>query len=168
MSTMIDRPFLDRFGFKLGIIDLDNTLCDTESLRSGGVSIKDLRLFPYAKSLLERLPCHKVLLTSGDRALQEKKIRALNIGHYFWDVFICPKPEDKEDIIINLIELFAVQNTRDIFILGDRLDVEIKFGNKLNCTTVRMLYGKYASQVPDGKRFFKPLYTVNDLAVIFN
>src|SRR3989344_2091576 len=101
-----------------------------------------------------------VLVTQGNPAQQRKKIALLGISHYF-DHILTPHTGEKEQAFresMNLLKLTA----DEILIVGDRIDAEIKMGNKLGMTTVRILQGKYSRLSPEHE-LEKPDFTIKEI-----
>jgi FMN phosphatase YigB (HAD superfamily) len=155
---------------KLIIFDLDNTLLDTtgqlDIILEG--DINSIVPFPKTISVLETIQKAGIpmaLVTFGVQERQLKKIEVLNIGHFFDDITICEYPEEKQAAFEKLLEKYSSIDKKDIYIVGDRIDVEIMFGNMLGCTTVQMCFGKYVDLKPENE-FQIPKYKIHTIEEI--
>lgn len=92
------------------------------------------------------------LLTSGYRRLQQAKIEALGIAHFFDEIHIDAVDESdsgKAAIIANLL-LLRKWNREDILIVGDSAANEIEAGFQLGLSTVQILRpGVVATELAD-------------------
>jgi FMN phosphatase YigB (HAD superfamily) len=55
---------------------------------------------------------------------------------------------DKLDCFKKILEKHQVKNPKEVFVVGDRIDSEIKYGNRLGMTTVYLNRGKYSAIKP--------------------
>src|SRR3989344_7084975 len=131
------------------IFDLDDTLYDTSD-RLDGVTpnFETMKLYRGARSMLQSLRCDLVLVTFGDRRRQERKIDTLGVREYFKEVLICSKTEKKHDLFKNILKKYRIKNPQEVFVIGDRIDSEIRYGKKLGCRTVHFKRGKYSKLLP--------------------
>ena len=134
------------------IIDLDDTLTNTtRDLKGSRKRIKRLTLVRGARKFLKKYQrrVEIILLSAGEDAWQQKKIELVGIRNYLSHIMIVPSPKEKESAIRSLVYSLSVTRS-NVFVIGDRLDIEVLAGNMLGCTTVRMILpeGKYAEQVP--------------------
>jgi len=108
-----------------------------------------ISLFPGAENLLESLRNNYklVLITSGSRKQQNKKIDVLGIRDYFDHIFIDELNE--KDKLFSFIPGLLNLNHNEILVVGDRIDQEIEIGNKLGMKTIRVLHGKFLNLQPD-------------------
>lgn len=143
---------------KLVIFDLDDTLFDTTGMSSCGISVDAITAFPGTLDLLTALKEKGIisaLVSFGGLAFQEKKMEVLGIRNYFNDVLFCNLPENKLPLFKHLMQKYAIEDSREVVVVGDRIDREIMFGNMLGCITVQIRHGKHkglkagnATQVP--------------------
>jgi len=146
------------------LFDLDDTLYSRSEQLSDNYTEKDLSritLFPGVTHLLTQKKLNqkcmtKVLVTKGDNHLQQQKINHLGIDHYFQKVLICPRDEDKKSCFEKAIKDFSDE---DVWVIGNRLDSEIRYGKELGLKTIYLRHGKYASLQP------KDAYEVPDYEV---
>tara|TARA_Y100000034_G_C6673233_1_gene295686 strand:- start:147 stop:620 length:474 start_codon:yes stop_codon:yes gene_type:complete len=143
------------------IFDLDNTLYDCSAQIPDNYTLKDVEgisLFSGVREFLTNFPGKLVLVThETDSGLQDKKIDMLKIRNLFDKIFICPNNEAKRDCFKQALDLFPNSKT---FVVGDRVDGEIKYGNELGCVTVRVKIGKYKNIAVKDK-FENPDYEIN-------
>jgi uncharacterized cofD-like protein len=110
-----------------------------------GVEFDDLEPYPDSLTTLESLKKRYklILITMGDLVQQNKKIDALKIRDYF-DKIIVYKEGEKESPFLDSIKFFDI-DPENILVVGDRIDSEIRCGNKLGMTTILIKRGKYKS-----------------------
>jgi len=130
------------------LVDLDDTLAETTVCMQGNPrKVHELRLVNGADKFLKRFGKQSILVTAGDRNLQEKKLAVLSIENSFREVHIVRSPKDKLDIFRKLIN-DTMPNEH--VLIGDRLDIETRAGYTLNIPSIRMRIfgGKYYATEP--------------------
>lgn len=133
------------------IFDLDDTLYDkTGQLSDDLKELNEIKLFSGVKEILDKTEIKKVLVTCGDVVLQRRKLEILGINNSFDNVFICPENEGKEEIFKFIINKYNTDRNyiynidkSKIFVVGNRIDSEIRYGNKLGLKTILLRHGKY-------------------------
>ena len=55
-----------------------------------------------------------------------------------------------------------LKNKKNIIVVGDRIDAEIRYGNMLGATTILLSYGKYKDLKPKDA-FEMPTYTIKKI-----
>jgi len=111
--------------------------------------VKTITAFPGVHDFLNSFPARKMLLTwETDKGLQDAKINILGIRSFLDDIFICNSNEEKKQCLQLIKEKHP---TEDIYVVGDRIDAEIQFGNELGMKTVRLQHGKYKDMIPQHK-----------------
>ncbi len=156
---------------KLAIFDLDDTLFDSTGQLAGSDEIDDIKLispFTDVFSTLKDLKDKKIktaLVTYGYENVQNEKVKALKVSEYFDDIIICKEPDKKFDAFKDLAKKYPIDGTKNIFIIGDRIDREIMFGNMLGMVTIRYDFGKYKNLKPEIDTQI-PHYTINSLMEI--
>jgi len=146
------------------LFDLDDTLYSRSEQLSDNYTEGDLAhitLFPGAanllkKNLLNQRQMTKVLVTKGEDYLQQQKIKNLGIKSHFQKILICPRDEDKKQCFREAMKEFP---DKDVWVIGNRLDSEIRYGNELGLKTIYLRHGKYGSLQP------KDVYEVPDYEV---
>jgi FMN phosphatase YigB (HAD superfamily) len=121
-----------------------------------------LTLVPGAEAFLKQYGAESVLLSAGVKEYQLKKLELLGITHYFRDIVIVLLPEEKAAALQKIVEKQKVL-PGSVILIGDRIDQEIRAGNRMGMKTVRMHLpeGKYARLVPEGPEE-TPAYAVRD------
>ncbi len=123
------------------IFDLDDTLYQRKGVVSDNYEgIENIKLYPGIKNILNNDKFDKVLVTMGNKEIQDKKIMLLGIKNNFSSIFICPKKKGKKEVFRKLIESYPEHKK---IVIGDRRDSEIKFANELDLTTILIKSGKY-------------------------
>ncbi len=137
------------------ILDLDSTVFDTHGLR---------RPYPDVHPMLKSLTAKHsfMLLTAGNTFAQWQKIKECDIVDYMAAIMVVKKPEDKEQALTSLIAAhhFLPEN---VAVVGDRVDIEIAYANKIGCTSVWIRRGKHTLKVPLSVEQ-KPTHTISSLA----
>ena len=134
------------------VFDLDDTLFHTSGqmkYENRWQDVKNITPFPGVPEFLNSFPAKKVLLTwETDKGLQDAKIDQLGIRPFFEEIVICYSNEEKKQCLANLQQKYP---SEEIYVIGDRIDAEIQFGNELGMKTVRLSYGKYKEMTPQHK-----------------
>jgi len=134
------------------VFDLDDTLFHSSAqMRRETMweDVKTITAFPGVHDFLNSFPARKMLLTwETDKGLQDAKINILGIRSFLDDIFICNSNEEKKQCLQLIKEKHP---TEDIYVVGDRIDAEIQFGNELGMKTVRLQHGKYKDMIPQHK-----------------
>ena len=142
----------DRFRFNNLIFDLDDTLYfKTEQLGDdyGFEDIDNISIpieeIEYLKDLSEKNNMY--IVTKGDEKFQRRKIEVLGLEDIFAkeNIHIVPLKEDKKELFKEITNDTPGIKT---YIIGDRIDSEIQYGNELGLETIRMMKGKYSDMIP--------------------
>lgn len=151
---------------KIIIFDLDDTLYDRYGqLDESYANLPNIRPFQDTIPLLKSLKGKKILVSRGDKLIQQKKIDILGIRSFFDEIYICSNVEEKKEIFENTIKEQKIVNKKNLIIVGDRIDAEIRFGKMLGATTVLILHGKYKDLKPKDA-FEIPDYTIKNIGEI--
>jgi FMN phosphatase YigB (HAD superfamily) len=140
------------------IVDLDDTLClTTKCLRGDASRVNELKLAFDADTFLNRYGKQSILVTTGDKVLQEKKLSVLGITNSFKEVHIIDPQKVKMDVFL---QIMGNSKGSKCWVMGDRPDVEIRAGSMLGISTIRMriVGGKYYRLEPRN-RMEKPTLT---------
>ncbi|MEK6809832.1 MAG: HAD hydrolase-like protein, partial [Nanoarchaeota archaeon] len=121
------------------VFDLDDTLYGCTGQMKEATKWEDARrIVPFSGviELLSSFPAEKILLSrETDAGLQDIKIDALGIRAYFSKIYLCRKNDEKR----GLLEIIKGDySSEDIWVVGDRIDAEIQYGNELGMKTVRL------------------------------
>lgn len=134
------------------VFDLDDTLYDCSGQVKHETRWQDAKRiapFPGALDVLSSHPAKKILLSrETDTGLQDVKIDALGIRDYFVKIYLCQRSEEKKTFLEKIQQEYS---SEDIWVVGDRIDSEIQYGNELGMKTVRLCYGKYKAMEPQHK-----------------
>lgn len=142
----------DRFRFNNLIFDLDDTLYfKTEQLGDdyGFEDIDNISIpsedMDYLKELSGKNNMY--IVTKGDEKFQRRKIEVLGLEDIFAkeNIHIVPLKEDKKELFKEITNDTPGIKT---YIIGDRIDSEIQYGNELGLETIRMMKGKYSDMIP--------------------
>jgi len=125
----------------LCIVDLDDTLAwTTRDLRGSWDRIPLLTLVPGARAFLTCRKYELVLVSAGRNDVQRRKIAVLGIGAYFRKIIIVASPAEKSEAIRRVAKDLRYA-PREIAVIGDRVEYEIRAGNRLGCYTIRVRLG---------------------------
>lgn len=144
-------PYFSRINQELcklhGIIDPQTVSRISEAADGGydSVPIQGIKPFPGVRQLLAKLQKQftLVLISMGKEDRQRQKIKELKLESYF--DFICTvdgKTRSKSSCLRQVLEMYHF-SPREICVVGDRIDSEIRHGNELGMITIRLLHGKY-------------------------
>lgn len=153
---------------KIVVFDLDDTLYDrTRQVRDTHFSkdINKITPFNAAKDILSIEDYKKILLATAKTGIpiQEKKLRILGIKNYFDETIFCSADEEKQEALNKIVRKYRVANTKNILVIGNRRDVEIRYGNLAGCITVLLNQGKYSSLQPKDA-YEAPNYSIRELS----
>ena len=136
------------------ILDLDSTVFDTHGLR---------RPYPDVHPMLKSLAAKHsfMLLTAGNEFAQWQKIKECDIVNYMAAIMVVERPEDKEQALASLVAAYHFL-PENVAVVGDRVDVEIAYANKIGCASVWIRRGIHTLKVPleVGQ---KPTHTISSL-----
>jgi|SRR3989344_4197783 len=133
--------------FKTIIFDLDDTLYDTSGrLDDATPNFEGMKLLPGVREILEQIKAKKILLTHGSEAIQNKKIDTLGLKNLFDEIIIVATNAEKLSVFEKIKSEFP--NPKEVAVVGDRRDAEIRFGNICGFTTILIPGFKYKSLAP--------------------
>jgi FMN phosphatase YigB (HAD superfamily) len=153
---------------KLLIFDLDDTLftCDRSIKKNEDwENITSAEPFSGVVEFLHDFHGKKMLVTKETHPnLQNKKLDLLGIKNFFNRIMVCYKNEEKKELFSKII----VENPGvEIWVIGDRIDSEIRYGNELGLKTILLKKGKYKTlKAKDG--FEVPNYEINEFVELSN
>jgi FMN phosphatase YigB (HAD superfamily) len=145
------------------ILDLDDTVANTTRDLEGDLKkLKSLTLVRGAAQFLEKYGKKSVILTMGYEPEQRAKVEALYLDRLVRHVHIVASYKKKQEWLERLVTNNH-EHRQTLVVVGDRVDQEIRMGNELDLTTVRMRlpHGKYFDRDPSCG-LEKPDYTVSD------
>ncbi len=115
--------------------------------------VGEISLFPEATPLLKKLGekgIKRVLVTSGLHARQQRKIEILGLDKLMDLTLIHDlekSPVSRERLFKNVLKELSLQPD-EVLSVGDRIQREIRIGNKLGMITVRVLHGRFKKLKP--------------------
>jgi len=130
----------------VAIWDLDDTLYHRHVQVGDDYSgTHDIVLFPDALPALTKPDQIDILVTKESReGVQGVKLDALGIRERFEEIHTVRRDEDKREVFASIRERFALP----IYVIGDRVDSEILYGNELGMMTILCPRGKYLFRKP--------------------
>ncbi len=114
--------------------------------------VEDIQLFPGVLELFSRLRekgIKLIVISTGLHSRQMKKIELLGLKNAVDLVIITDleKGESKEKDFRKALAQFKL-DAKEVLCIGDRIQSEIKIGNLLGMTTIRLLHGRYKNLQP--------------------
>jgi len=108
---------------------------------------------------LNTVPSIDLFLVAKDKAKRYEQIDNLNIKQFFKEIII--EPEKTVGLFIHCRKQ-CPEETR-FFVVGDRVNLEIKLGNECGMTTIWFKSGKFAVDSPN-EDIAKPDHIIRNLA----
>jgi FMN phosphatase YigB (HAD superfamily) len=134
---------------KILVFDLDNCMYDSHGIDG------PVELYPDVRDVVVDLAKRHmlVLLTAGDHEVQWDKILKSDIVKNFRHVMIVPEKGEKKFTMLEVLRRLpeVVLPEHKVIVIGDRIDLEIKYANELKYTSVRVRRGKYRDDEPKTK-----------------
>lgn len=151
---------------KLIIFDLDDTLYDRfGQLDETYRNLPNIKLFDDAIYVLKSVKVPKILVSFGDYAIQQKKIEVLGLRKYFDEVDICATIGEKKKLFEGIVKKFRIKDPKEVVVVGDRIDSELRFGKMLGFVTIRLIWGKYKDLKPKDE-YEVPDHTIKKLSEV--
>jgi len=111
-----------------------------------GENLEQAQVYPEVEEFLQSSKDTKILVTKElVPGLQQKKIDHLGIKKWFDEIIICSSDQEKKDYFQKIKEKYV---GRQIWVIGDRITSEIRWGNKLGLKTIQIYLGKYKDLKP--------------------
>lgn len=133
------------------------------------IDISDITVFPDVMDTLIQLKARGyrlVLVTSGDKEIQRKKIDVLGLNNrYFDDIVITGrnKVQAKSDCFQEIMKRYDLQ-PEEIICVGDKIDDELTAGKSLGITTVMFEHGRhYKAYLKVQDKYIKPDYFIKHI-----
>lgn len=156
---------------KLIIFDLDDTIFDTTGQLDGSYkNLESIKIFLGMLKILKNLKRRGFILglvSTGNKNIQRRKIEILKIESFFDDILFCENSYKKINLFKKIIKKYSIKNTKHVFVVGDRIDREIMFGNMLDCITIRILHGKWKYLKPKNRNQI-PKFTIRSIGELNN
>lgn len=114
--------------------------------------VENIALFPdvlKTLAMLKKRGIKLVLITSGIYSRQLKKIKLLGLEGKFQEVYVhdIEKDPSKYAKFMKALEKMKL-SPRNVLAVGDKISSEIRMGNKIGMTTVRILRGRFSKIKP--------------------
>jgi FMN phosphatase YigB (HAD superfamily) len=146
------------------IFDLDDTLYDRTGQMPDNYTEEDIQKitpFPQVKEFFQSFSGRKILVTrETDPGLQSRKIHSLGLQSYFDQIIVCHSDGEKKNAFQDIKQSFPGE---EIIVVGDRIDLEIKYGKELGLKTVWLRHGNHKERLP--REFGEvPDYVINEFS----
>jgi putative hydrolase of the HAD superfamily len=109
------------------------------------LDIKDITLFPDVNTSISKLKSvgyKLILVTAGNRDLQERKIKALGLERSFDEIIITDNSSGKEKCFREVLIKYDLK-PEQVFCVGDKIKDEIEVGENMGMLTALMKHGRY-------------------------
>lgn len=133
------------------------------------VDIIGISLFPDVIETLQQLKVQGyklILVTSGEKKIQNRKIHALGLSHkYFDDILIADRGngQTKYDYFKEIIQQYNLR-PEEIICVGDKIDDELTSSRSLGMITVMVEHGRhYKTYLKEQDKCIKPDYSIRQI-----
>ena len=133
------------------------------------IDISDITVFPDVIETLKRLKAQGyrlVLVTSGDKEIQRKKIDVLGLNNrYFDDIVITGrnKSQPKKACFQEIMKRYDLQ-PEEVICVGDKIDDELAASKSLGMVTVMFEHGRhYNAYLKVQDKYIKPDYFIKHI-----
>ena len=165
----------DRLGPKADIFhkianqyNLPEDFCEEISNTINTLEVEGATLFPGTMASIDELKRtgYKLfLVTFGNREIQEKKIKVLDLESAFDEIIITENPLGKEKCFKEILAKYGLE-PEQVLCVGDKIKDEIEVGKRLGMSTALMKHGRhyhfYKSEINDGEPYLH-ITKVSDL-----
>ena len=165
----------DRLGPKADIFheianqyNLPEDFCEEISNTINALEVEGATLFPGTMASIDELKRtgYKLfLVTFGNREIQEKKIKVLDLESAFDEIIITENPLGKEKCFKEILAKYGLE-PEQVLCVGDKIKDEIEVGKRLGMSTALMKHGRhyhfYKSEINDGEPYLH-ITKVSDL-----
>ena len=165
----------DRLGPKADIFheianqyNLPEDFCEEISNTINALEVEGATLFPDTMASideLKRIGYKLFLVTFGNREIQEKKIKVLDLESAFDEIIITENPLGKEKCFKEILAKYGLE-PEQVLCVGDKIKDEIEVGKRLGMSTALMKHGRhyhfYKSEINDGEPYLH-ITKVSDL-----
>ena len=165
----------DRLGPKADIFhkivnqyNLPEDFCEEISNTINTLEVEGATLFPGTMASIDELrrTGYKLfLVTFGNREIQEKKIKVLDLESAFDEIIITENPLGKEKCFKEILAKYGLE-PEQVLCVGDKIKDEIEVGKRLGMSTALMKHGRhyhfYKSEINDGEPYLH-ITKVSDL-----
>ncbi len=137
------------------------------------IEISNISLFPDVTDTLIQLKMQGyrlILVTSGEKEIQDKKINVLGLsGGYFDDILVADRNNDqiKKACFQKVMRRYNLK-PEEIMCIGDKIDDELTASRSLGITTVMFEHGRhYEAYLREPHKYIKPDYSIKHIKDIF-
>lgn len=151
------------------IWDLDSTIFDThlQLIHADGTfdHVDDIQLYPDALTALTIKGVAHVMVSYAKHSvdIQNKKIDILGIRDFFDEIHIVSTDGTKIETMRDIKQCFK----GPFYVVGDKINDEIRYGNQLGMTTILCPRGEHMKLAPQDD-YEKPDYVIQDLTELKN
>jgi len=133
------------------------------------IDISDITVFPDVMDTLIQLKVRGyrvILVTSGDKEIQRKKIDVLGLNNrYFDDIVITGRNKDqsKKACFLEIMKRYDLQ-TEEVICVGDKIDDELAASKSLGMVTIMFEHGRhYKTYLKEQNMHIKPDYSIRQI-----
>lgn len=133
------------------------------------VDISNIRLFSDVLDTLVQLKtrgCKLILVTSGEKQIQRKKIDVLGLSdRYFDEILITDRNNDqaKKDCFKEIMHRYNLK-PEEILCVGDKINDELTAGKSLGIITVMFQHGRhFKAYLKQRDQYIKPDYSIEHM-----
>ena len=133
------------------------------------IDISDITVFPDVMDTMIQLKARGywvVLVTSGDKEIQRKKIDVLGLNNrYFDDIVITERNNDqsKKACFQEIMKRYDLQ-PEEVICVGDKIDDELAASKSLGMVTVMFEHGRhYKAYLKKQDKYIKPDYSIKHI-----
>ncbi len=148
--------------------NLPEDFCEEISNTINTLEVEGATLFPGTMASIDELKRtgYKLfLVTFGNREIQEKKIKVLDLESAFDEIIITENPLGKEKCFKEILAKYGLE-PEQVLCVGDKIKDEIEVGKRLGMSTALMKHGRhyhfYKSEINDGEPYLH-ITKVSDL-----
>ncbi len=148
--------------------NLPEDFCEEISNTINTLEVEGAILFPGTMASIDELKRtgYKLfLVTFGNREIQEKKIKVLDLESAFDEIIITENPLGKEKCFKEILAKYGLE-PEQVLCVGDKIKDEIEAGKRLGMSTALMKHGRhyhfYKSEINDGEPYLH-ITKVSDL-----
>ena len=148
--------------------NLPEDFCEEISNTINTLEVEGATLFPDTMASIDELKRtgYKLfLVTFGNREIQEKKIKVLDLESAFDEIIITENPLGKEKCFKEILAKYGLE-PEQVLCVGDKIKDEIEVGKRLGMSTALMKHGRhyhfYKSEINDGEPYLH-ITKVSDL-----
>ena len=133
------------------------------------INISDITVFPDVVDTLKQVKSQGyklILVTSGDKEIQRKKIDVLGLNNtYFDDIVITERDKDqsKRACFQEIMKHYDLQ-AEEVICVGDKIDDELSASKSLGMVTVMFEHGRhYNAYLKVQDKYIKPDYFIKHI-----